>query len=73
MTVEQVQEIMKYECRWLNYGDPAAYWDDSRLPESEDLRIRSTLAYSAPSLLMGVTLEFSFDEQYRVVGRHRYD
>jgi len=73
MTAEQVEEIMNYDGSWFTERDPMAFWDDRRLPESEDGRIRSTLAYSAPSLIMGVTLEFSFDGQRRVVGRHRYD
>jgi hypothetical protein len=52
-------------------GFPA--WDDDPLGEVEAKRIASVLRYHVPHPMIDVEFEFQFDQDGKVVGKHRYD
>jgi hypothetical protein len=72
MTVAEVQAVMG------SNGTPSsgpwfAAWDDDLLDEAEAKRITSGLSYFAPNIMVGVAFEFQFDQDGKLVGKHRFD
>ena len=49
------------------------WWDDVTLPESEQVKVKTSLTYSVSTLFFPVTYEFVFDENEALSGRHIYD
>ena len=72
MTVVQVQTLMRSNgTPHTGHSFPA--WDDEPLDPAEAKRIATTLRYHGPRPLMPVIFEFTFDQDGKVVGKHRYD
>ncbi len=72
MTVSAVKAVMGTDGR--PYAGPyRAWWDDRALDDAEGRRIRSALHYRVETFLLPVTFEVTFDDNGKVVGRHRYD
>jgi hypothetical protein len=72
MTTNEVAAMMNYSVRWET-NQLKAWWDDSVQGEAETERIRFAMQYSVSTFFLPVTFEFAFDENGRVIGRHRYD
>ncbi len=50
-----------------------AMWDDDRLRSEEDEKVASSISYRVSTFFLPVTFEFTFDNEGKLVGRHRYD
>jgi hypothetical protein len=58
---------------YRSFNGSAAWWDDERLGQDEDARVRSAIRYTVDTFFLPVSFEFTFDEAGRLVGRHRFD
>ena len=79
---EQIEKGMSYssvidslgipdseEKGWFNRG----FWDEEALPEEEVEKIRKEIQYGIYTFPVGVWFNVSFDEDDKVVGKHRSD
>lgn len=50
-----------------------AMWDADRLGSEEDEKVTSSISYRVSTFFLPVTFELAFDNDGKLVGRHRYD
>ena len=72
MTMAEVPAVMGSPGR-PQAGPWFAAWDDDPLDPGEAKRITSAIRYYAPTPFVGVTFEFQFDQDGKLVGKHRFD
>lgn len=74
MTREEVENIMGLGGVW-SAEDPnkRIFWDDMAVAKFDKKIEGFSLRYSTNTYFLPVTLEFVFDAEGLIVGRHRYD
>lgn len=73
MTMAEVENLMGSSGLRLQQPSQFPAWDWERLPPDETARIKSVLRYRVDTFFLPVSFEFTFDDQQKLVGRHRYD
>lgn len=71
MTVAEVVTVMG-EQPSVTIG-AAAWWDDVRLGPDQDNKVKTAIRYTVRTFFLPVTFEFTFDEEGKLLGRHRFD
>ena len=72
MSIDEVKKIMgRDETAGLDL--PVEWYEWEHLEWDEVARIKSQIHYQVPTMYMPVTFGFSFDEEGKLVGKHRFD
>ncbi|MBN1515887.1 hypothetical protein JXA32_04915 [Candidatus Sumerlaeota bacterium] len=73
MSYSSVVKLMGASDNEEKGGFNNAYWDEERLEKNETEKITKCSRYAFPSGLIGVQFSVYFDENDKVVGKHRSD